>query len=343
MVGRPAFSGSAPPGRSTVSTSWSDCPLGLVAVLGLVCVWHAGPARAQEPPPPARGWNNETELSLALTAGNSAARTLGFGNTLRHGSESSRFQLRLNGIRSGTADDRYLLVEPGVRFPVDGSPDATSTRLVEPEREPDVENYLVSGRYDVEIGSRFFWNAGGSWDRNTDAGILSRYTAFAGVGNVWRDSETLRFATTYAASYTDRREAAPDPRKDARFGGARLGWEYRHQVGAATVVEHELTANVNLTDAADNSLNTVGALGVDLGSHLALRVSLQLLYENDPAPEDVAVIARARLVDPDGVAGSGDELFETVAAGGAAIRVGAGQVRKGRLDTIVRTALVIGF
>ena len=312
-------------------------------MLGLLCGWHAAPARAQEAAEPARGWDNETELSLALTAGNSSARTFGFGNTLRHGGDTSRFQLRLNGLRSGTADDRFLLVEPGVRFPVDGSPGAAGTRLVEPAREPDVENYLVSGRYDVEIGGRLFWNAGGSWDRNTDAGILSRYSAFAGVGNTWRDDETLRFATTYAASYTDRREAARDPRKDARFSGARLGWEYRHRLSGATVVENELTANVNLTDAADYSVNTVAALSVGLGSHLALRVSLQLLYESDPPPEDVAVIARARVVDPDGVAASGDELFETVAEGGAAIRVGSDQVRKNPLDTIVRTALVIGF
>ena len=162
---------------------------------------------------------------------------------------------------------------------------ARAQEAVEPAREPDVENYLVSGRYDVEIAGRLFWNAGGSWDRNTDAGILSRYSAFAGVGNTWRDDETLRFATTYAASYTDRREAARDPRKDARFSGARLGWEYRHRLSGATVVENELTANVNLTDAADYSLNTVAALSVGLGSHLALGVSLQLLYESDPPPK----------------------------------------------------------
>ena len=233
-------------------------------VIKYLCGWHAAPARAQEAAEPARGWENETELSLALTAGNSSARTFGIGNTLRHGGESSRFQLRLNGIRSGTADDRFLLVEPGVRFPVDGTPRDARTTLVQPAREPDVENYLVSARYDTEISRRFFWNAGGSWDRNTDAGILSRYTAFGGVGNVWRDDETLRFATTYAFSYTDRREAAPDPAKDARFGGARLGWEYRQRLREATVVENELTANINLTDPADYSLSAVGALSVGL-------------------------------------------------------------------------------
>ena len=206
-----------------------------------------------------------------------------------------------------------------------------------------MENYLISGRYDMEISRRFFWNAGASWDRNTDAGILSRHTAFGGVGNEWRNDEALRFATTYSASFTNRQEVTPEPGRDARFGGARLGWEYRQRLRDATVVEHELTANVNLTDAADYSLNTVGALSVGLSSRLSLRVSLQLLYENHPAPEDVAVIARARVVDPDGVAGTGDELFETVAEGGAAIHVGSDQVRKAPLDTIFRTALVIGF
>ena len=49
------------------------------------------------------------------------------------------------------------------------------------------------------------------------------------------------------------------------------------------------------------------------------------------------------MVDPDGIPGNGDELFETVAAGGTTIALGERQVRRDRLDMIFRTALVIGF
>ncbi len=303
----------------------------------------AAPALAQDEAEPAPGWTNETELSLALTGGNSTARTFGFGDTVRRTGESSRLQIRVSGIRSGTAGDRFLLVDPGVRFPIAGAPEDPETRLVRPGVDTEVENYLVSGRYETEISERFFWNAGGSWDRNSDAGILNRYTAFAGVGNVWSDSDTARFSTSYAASYTNRSEETRDPGKDPRFAGARLGWDYRQRLGEATVYENELTANVNLTAASDYSFNMTHAVSAALSTHLALRVGLQWLYEHEPAPEAVAVVARVEVVDPDGVPGSGDERFETVADGGASITLGTRRIRKDRLDTIFRTALVIGF
>ena len=303
---------------------------------------NGAPTVAQDEAPTV-GWTNETELSLALTGGNSAARTFGFGDTLRRVGESSRLQIRASGIRSGTAGDRFLLVDPGLRFPLAGALDDPATRLVRPEADAEVENYLVSGRYETDLGERFFWNAGGGWDRNSDAGILDRYTAFAGVGNVWRDSPAGRFATSYAASYTNRREEIEDPGKDPRFAGARLGWDYRQRFGEAAVYENELTANVNLTAASDYSFNMTHALSVALSTRLALRVGLQWLYEHRPASEETAVVARVEVVDPDGAPGTGDELFETVTVGGAAIVLGTRRVLKDRLDTIFRTALVISF
>lgn len=309
------------------------------------CCALAAPAAAQdedeaEPEP---GWTNETELSLALTGGNSTARTLGFGNILQYAGESSRLQLRLNGLRSRTAVDPFLLAAAGIRFPLTGAPEDPAVALVEPGSEPEAEHYELTGRYDTEINERFFWNAGGTWDRNREAGILSRYSTFGGLGNVWSDREALRLSTTYAVSFTNRREETDDPEKDARFAGARLGLDYRSRVNDAVIHDGIVAANVNLGTPSDYSLNATTALSVSLSRHLALRLSLQLLYENDPAQEDVAVIARAAVVDPDGVPGSGDELFETVADGGTTIALGTEQVRRDRLDTIFRTALVIGF
>ena len=339
---RPPFAARAESATCNDSSMENTARVALLLV-SLHGLGAAPPARAQNEGETAAGWTNETELSLALTGGNSSARTLGVGNTVRRIGESSRLQVRFNGIRSGTAGDRFLLVTPGVRFPITALPRNPETRLVRPPADAEVENYLLSGRYEMEFSERFFWNAGGSWDRNSDAGILNRYTAFAGVGNVWRDSENLRFATSYAASYTNRIEETAEPGKDPRFAGARLGWDYRHRLGATAVYENELTANVNLTAASDYSFNMVHALSVALSNHLALRVGLQWLYEHEPAGEEAAVIARVEVIDPDGVPVNGDERFETVADGGVAITLGTNHVRKDRLDTIFRTALVIGF
>ena len=113
--------------------------------------------------------------------------------------------------------------------------------------------------------------------------------------------------------------------------------------GLARPLDSDAALNVNLLSASDYSLNVTNALGVAINDHLSLRVSLQHLYEHRPALEDTVTVARVALIDPDGVPGSGDEVFETVAAGGAAIDFGTGQIRKAGLDAIFRTALVISF
>ena len=291
----------------------------------------------------ASGWFNATELSVVRTQGNAATQTFGFKNTLRRNWSAARLRLRVDGVRARTEGDRILVVEPGLRFlpgerPADLRSDVTRTGGT-----PDVEQYFVEGRAEVTISDRFFWNAGGSWDRNHDAGIRNRYVSFGGVGNVWADENDLSFSTGYGFSYTVREETAPDPAKDDRFGGVRVDSDYRQRLGTVLELDSDLALNVNLLSASDYSLNVTNALGVAINDHLSLRVSLQHLYEHEPALEETAIVARVTLVDPDGAPGSGDELFETVAAGGAAIDLGTGQIRKSGLDAIFRTALVISF
>jgi hypothetical protein len=67
------------------------------------------------------------------------------------------------------------------------------------------------------------------------------------------------------------------------------------------------------------------------------------MYEAEPALEDVDLIARVNLVDPDGTPGSGDEFFETVSTGGSEIVIGEESILEDELDTIFRTSLVITF
>jgi hypothetical protein len=184
----------------------------------------------------------------------------------------------------------------------------------------------------------------GAGDRNDDAGILNRYIMHAGVGNKWVDTARRRFATSYGISYTDREEDEPDPEKDRRFAGARLGWDYKEQFNVGTTFDNKFATNVNLSDPSDYSINTTSSLTVSVVSHVSLKVSLQWLYENEPALEsDLDVIAFVELVDPDGIPGSGDETFRTLSSGGSKLVLGSADARKDKLDTIFRTALVFKF
>ena len=291
----------------------------------------------------ARGWDNATELSVVRTGGNAETQTLGFSNTLRVRGTAHRLRLRFDGVRSRAGDERYLLVAPGVRFPPGARPDQFETVTARPLLEPDVEQYFVEGRYDRELGEHFLWHAGASWDRNNDAGIRNRTIVFGGVGNTWIDRESTGLATAYGVSCTAREELVADGAKADHFAGFRIDSDYRQRLGTITSVDGALTLNVSLVDRSDYSVKSTSGVAVAMTDHLSLRISLQWLYEHQPAFEEAAIVALVALRDPDGAPGSGDELFETVADGGLAIDLGTGHLRKDGLDTILRTALVISF
>ena len=111
-----------------------------------------------------------------------------------------------------------------------------------------------------------------------------------------------------------------------------------------TSFDSALVSNVNLSEWSDYSFTTINAFSVGINTFLSLKVSLQWLYENRPALEtDLDVVAFVELINPDGVPGSGDERFRTLESGGTKIVLGEADARKEKLDTIVRTALVMTF
>ena len=195
-----------------------------------------------------------------------------------------------NAVRSETADDRFVIINPGVTFlPGETPAGPFDTTTIEPGTEPDVEKYFFETRYDRQFTDRFYWHVGAGWDRNEDAGILDRYIGFAGLGNVW----------------SDREEEDPDPEKDETFTGARLEWEYLNKLGKVAVYQNDFTANVSVEETSDYSLDMTNSVSVDLSKRLAMKVGLQWLYEAEPALEDVDLIARVNLIDPDGTPGKG--------------------------------------
>lgn len=315
---------------------------GVVGVVAALLI--TGVVAAAEEEEKKTGWTTSTDLSLVVTDGNSKAETFGFGNVTKYLWRKSEIRVKIDAVRSDTADDRFTLVEPGLTFPPGGTPPSPfETVTVEPGTTPDVEKYFVETRFDRAIKKKLHWHAGGSWDRDEDAGIINRYIWFAGVGNTWWDRDDLKFKTSYGFSYTDREERTKDPEKDQTFGGARFHWDYLNNWGKIAVYENDFTANMNLADSGDYSLNMINSVSVSLSTHLSLKVSLQGLYNAEPALEDVDQVARVLLLDPDGIEGTGDELFETVESGGAEIVLGEESIRKNELDTVFKTSLTVKF
>ena len=299
------------------------------------------PQAAEEKPP--SPWSTTAELSLVVTEGNSSVETYGFKGTLQYKPKQGRARLRIDGLRSDTSDDPYYLVEPGLIFEPGETPTGYSLIAVRPAAEPDVNRFFVEGSYEGNLSKKRTWNAGASWDTNDDAGILNRWIVFGGVGNVWSDTEDMTFRTNYGFSYTDRLEDVEDPEKDRRFPGGRLSWDFKVKLGKVTTYDNDFTSNVSLLDLTDYNLDLTQGLSVSMNEHLSLKVSLQLTYAAEPALEDVDVVIRALLLDPDGIPGNGDEYFQTVETGGNEITIGEDVLRKKQLDTTIRTSLQFKF
>lgn len=286
-----------------------------VGALALSLVATLSAARAQvvewdEEP----GWYNDAELSLVVTEGNSSTETFGFKDKIVRAWERSRFRLRLEGVRSNTAGDRYAVVDPD---------DPAGFVITEPDQEPDVEKYLFGSRYDHRVNDRLYWNLGGSWDRDRDAGILNRYQAFAGAGHIWWSEDGREFTTGYALSYTDREEETPDPTKDDSFAGVRLEWSYMRKLTGSTKYLHDWTVNTNIGEPSDFASNMNHAVAVAINSKVSLKVSLQWLYNNQPALEAL-------------------KLYERDATGNL-VGIGTVNVAKKKSDLVFGTALVVSL
>ncbi len=239
-----------------------------LAALGILCI---GTALAQDDEEKKLGWADEAELALVTTAGNSRTSTFGFRNLLSHTGEGSLFHFEVSGLRTETTTT--------TRTPVGESPEDF---VIEKESTSvlTAENYVARAKYDRNLSDRFFLYGSGGWDRNEFAGIRNRYFGAGGVGNIWYERDDLKWRTDYGISVT-REEgtiASPDT-----FAGIRLSSNLTWAATGNTTLTNLTIANENLNDTSDLRIDSLTALSVSMTDRLAVRVSLQFLFDNLPS------------------------------------------------------------
>jgi len=292
-------------------------PLRSAAVVAaiLTAAVAAPGARAEEKK---LGWADTAEFSYVATSGNSESQTLGFKNVLTRTWERSLFKLRAGGIRVETTSINRMAFATDPNFIT-----SDNVKVVEDkETSTTAENYYLDGRYDRQITDRFFWYGGLGWDRNRFAGIENRYVAVGGVGNIWVDREELKFRTDYAMTYTDQEDVVTTPGVDDTFLGFRFSWDYLHKFGASTTYTNVLVVDENLDETSDWRADMINSVSVSMSDRLALKVSLQWLYDNEPSYEEVLVVSDIL----------GNPVTQTPV-----------QVELDELDTIFTASLVVSF
>lgn len=242
--------------------------------LALTTLLMAFPAWSQEAEEEsAEGWSDVAELSYVVTGGNSESSTLSFRNTLARSWKDATFTLESGALRAeSTTASRFAV----------GTPDSFQLRETT-QTEVTAESYHLRGRYEHTISQRLYWFTGGGWDRNEPAGIQDRFSVVGGVGQLWFDDADSHFQTDYGVTYTSQTDVVDNPTSSDEFLGVRLGWNYRRKLGETTSYTNLLTLDANADDTSDYRADMTNSVAVSMSERLALKVSLQLLYDNVPS------------------------------------------------------------
>ncbi len=223
------------------------------------------------------------ELSTVSTFGNSESLTLGVSATFGHLWENAELKFEAGAVRTESSLKTRTATGTEQSFTV-----AEQTRT-----EKTAEAFYLRGRYDRNVSSSFFVFGGADWLRNTFAGIDSRTLLAAGVGNIWVDTETVRFKTDIGATYTFQDDVFENPLNKMNFPGVRVGYDLRAALSESTDFESSLIGDWNLDNTSDVRLTSVNSLAVSINSILALKPAVKLLWQNTPSSTEVPLYDNA--------------------------------------------------
>jgi putative salt-induced outer membrane protein YdiY len=273
------------------------------SIVVLIAILAAHPVRAQ-----GFTWENATELSFVSTGGNASSTTSGVKASLTGTGDPHTFKLELGGIRaSSEVKTRRAVGTPG-SFTVTETTDSGST----------AGSYFARARYDRAIDGAFAFGGAG-WDRNTFAGVENRYQVVTGVGRTWLDGESGRFKTDVGGTYTIQRDVQPRPGADDEFFGFRGSVEARRRLTTTADYTLNLVVDQNLETSSDFRADWINSVAVSISEGLALKTSIQLLYDAQPANIPVP-------------------LFD-----GGGTQIGTVSARGEEIDSVMTLTLVVRF
>jgi putative salt-induced outer membrane protein YdiY len=238
-------------------------------VLFLLAVSTARPASAQDA---GFAWENATELSFVSTAGNASSTTLGVKASLTGTGAPNTIKLEVGGIRASSTITTRRAVGTSGAFTLSET-EAT---------EPTAASYFARGRYDRAFAGAFAFGGAG-WDRNTFAGIENRFSFVSGLGRTWIEGESGRFKTDVGGTYTIQKDVAPVPGADDAFFGFRASVDVTRRLTSTADFASVLIADQNLEATSDFRADWINSIAVSISEGLALKTSLQLLYDAEPA------------------------------------------------------------
>lgn len=252
--------------RAGVFLSWA-----VSASLGFALILNPAGLSGQEAP--AKTWSDVAEFTLVMTAGNASSSTLGFKNTLEHTWGVSAFKISAGAVRTESGITTRTAV---------GTPENFRVRETT-ETEVTAENYFIKSRLDRALGEVAFLYTGADWTRNTFAGIQNRYGFVGGAGRTFLNEDTRKLKADLGVTYTIQDDVVRNPDADDQSIGLRGEYDYFRKLSQTTDFTSVLVVDQNLNTTDDLRADWTNSLAVAMSDRLALKTSLQVLFDNDPA------------------------------------------------------------
>lgn len=208
---------------------------------------------------------SSTAFSLVLTKGNSESFSYSFDTEQNLHLKQNRFNLKAQLIKARA----------------DG--------------EKTSELYYSHLKYDREVNKKLYLLGLVRYEQNKLSGNNYRLALSGGGGIVWIEQEQLRFYTELALGWSNENKTSRVDMKKVNGSLTDLG-KAVSSAFLSSIIANKLTYNIsksaqlmfqetifiNIEDTKDFRLNTYSAISTAINSRLALKTSIQVLFENQP-------------------------------------------------------------
>jgi putative salt-induced outer membrane protein YdiY len=239
----------------------------------------AAPAGAATVP----GWYSSTDLSFAMQRGNSETMNLGVNTDLTR--QWLRTAWRNNGsfVRTTANEPNRLAI---------GTTPANAVLQTGPSVTKS-EKLFFNSDLERRVTERFFWNVAASVERDPFAGLKYRTLGAVGIGYLWQSTDgTGLFRVGVAGTYTKQVEVVDDPDTLDEFAGARFTADGEKRFGDQK--QHQFTSKLivdeSVQDTDDLRFNWQNGLTASMNRRLALKLGVQLSYDNQPQLVEFPVV-----------------------------------------------------
>lgn len=211
-------------------------------------IFRGHEARAQEPAK--KSWKDTAELNLTNTTGNTKVMTLGINDL--YGYDRARWGLEL---KAGLLTSRS-------------------------QGAATAEQYNAGEKAIDKVTGSFYGYEKVGWDKNRFAGILSRYDASLGVGDVLLEKGSDKVSAEAGAGFIAERR----PDKQNNFASGRLYGKYLRTLSKTANLSQDAEYLNDFKDAKDYRFNAETALIAAVSTRFSLKASYKWKRVGKPAP-----------------------------------------------------------